>query len=116
MADNIENSQLNIAVTEALVERRKEETKEFLVDQVKLMKIAADKMDISNLRLGPYTATLLSKIDLCKEALEINGENFPEKKVKKITKLLEDCKKTVDKKMKYGVKISKYLEKKMIVL
>lgn len=108
----VESSLLSLVNDSAFEDKRKSKTNQSFPEEVNLMKTACERIDILNLRLGIYTNTVIAKIALCKEILEINGDQLPEHKIKLLNKYLVRMEKIIAKKLRYGKRLSKYLEKK----
>jgi hypothetical protein len=109
---NMESILIDFSQESALLHKKRECTREALVEEVSLMKIACEGMDILNLRLGPYTKTVLAKIFICKEILEINGENLSSSIIARMKRILAEMEHTVKRKLEYGSKLDAFLEKK----
>lgn len=114
---NLLESSLNSLLVEesgkmATKDMNKARTRDYLKEQIDLMKISISKIDIFNLRQGPYTSTVLSKIQICKESLERNEEQIYPNSLLKMQKMLNRLELTVSKKNAYGKKIDRYLERK----
>lgn len=109
---SLENGLLKQAEETAIEEKKKEDTRRYLAEQVKLMKVALSQIDVYNLRLGPYTNTVLVKINLCREVLDKNGEEIIPNHLAKLQKALNKIEKLISKKARYGKQVDKYLEAK----
>ena len=109
---SLENVLLQQSENQAIEEKKKEETRRYLKEQIKLINIALNQMDVYNLRLGPYSNTVLVKINLCREVLDKNGEEIIPNHLTKIKKILSRMEKLINKKASYGKRVDKYLEAK----
>jgi hypothetical protein len=112
MSDNdIDNELVTLSTNAVLDDLRKKHTMTTLDEEIRLMRIAYTQIDILNLRLGPYTSTALMKIAICIELLKINGDHIEIKKTKKILRLLNKMEKIIQRKLNYGRRLDKYLDK-----
>lgn len=112
MEPNLDTLLVNLSEQSALTHRKRSETITALIEEATLMKRACEGIDILNLRRGPFTNTVLVKVDICKEILAINGEGVSPLIIKRINTYLDDMKLTIDLKFSYGEKLDKYLEQK----
>lgn len=113
MDDNkVDLSLINLSEESALKDRKKDETYDTLLEEAKLIKTACERIDVLNLRLGIYTNTVLAKIKSCREILTINTEKIPLKQVEIAEKHLDKINGIIDAKLKYGERLSKYLDRK----
>jgi hypothetical protein len=110
--NKLEISLTNMAEEAALKDHAKTLTQESMREKIKLMRVAYEGMDVRNLRSGIFTNTAINKITECREILKINGDNLPERKIILVSKLLDRMQKIIDHKIKYGEKLSRYLEKR----
>lgn len=109
---DLESNLLDMSMESALAARKKVETNESFPEQVQLLKNACEGIDILNLRSGLFTNTAIAKVKDCREILQINGQKWPDKKILVFNKYLDRIDKILQQKVRYGQKLSKYLENK----
>lgn len=110
--DDITGLVLSLAQQDALKEQHKKETKRALSEELHLLEIAIKNLVVTHLTSGPYIETALAKIDLCREILRINEEKIPEKLQTQIDKKFILMKRIINRKIRYGRLVDRYLEKK----
>lgn len=100
---------------EALKAARLNQTKQTLGEELRLLGIAVNQLDVANPLAGAHTNTSLAKIKLCGEIINLNHEKLNDKLLSQMFKKLYKMDALIARKIRYGKKIDKYLQKKKIV-
>ena len=107
----IDNLMLKISEEDVKRDLRNNPTMARLVEEVAFMQSACKQIDLANLRMGPFTATALDKIKICREIILTNFENIPAKKLASIEKYLQKIEVAIQKRLLYCNKVDKYIDK-----